>query len=84
MDCLKMENKGTTVLQNTMNHSPNDKASHPRRPESFSETLVTTHETTKCHKAEDHYFRNANALSFKGPMTTYIINESKSECLYVK
>jgi hypothetical protein len=31
---LILECDGSMILQNNANHSPNDKASHPRRPES--------------------------------------------------
>jgi hypothetical protein len=68
-----MGTKGTTIISNARNHSPMDKVSHTRRPESFSEMLVTMHKTT-----QDHNFRNPNALFFKGPMTTYTINKSNA------
>jgi hypothetical protein len=40
-------NNGTTIIHNARNHSPNDKPSHRRRPESFSEMLVTMNKTTQ-------------------------------------
>jgi hypothetical protein len=33
VDCLTLENGRNTIRQNVTNHSPNDNASHSRRPE---------------------------------------------------
>jgi hypothetical protein len=35
-NCLTLEDEGTMVLQNIMNHSPSDTVSHPGRPESYN------------------------------------------------
>jgi len=47
VDSLATETKCTTSIRNARNHSPKDKVSHPRRPESFSEMLVTMHKTAQ-------------------------------------
>jgi hypothetical protein len=54
VDSLATETEGTTIIRNGRNHSPKDKVSHPRRPESFSEMLVTMHKTTQITILETH------------------------------
>jgi len=35
-----LEDKGTSILQNIRNHSPNDRVSHPRSAESLAATQL--------------------------------------------
>jgi hypothetical protein len=75
---LDLENEGIMILKNVGNHSPNDIASHTRRPEPSHVTVLETTEALvavnmlkklhligiMCHKLE--YIPTKGMLSCKG------------------
>ena len=42
LDLLGSEHKGTMILQNIWNYSPNHTAFHPMRPQSFNNIIIKT------------------------------------------